>query len=168
MAGSTTKVGQNAGDADQANAAGGTTEQVTQTGDETVAEGAAIAKQVEKDAKKDKDRPLTLDAALHASDPGLKYDDAGALVNSDGKRIALAADATDPDVGWTVQQAGAHLDEKKRTAYPGGPSGQPDQTVHPKELPDPLAAVRAGLLPQNAGVLNVDPGKFDGKKPMEP
>lgn len=161
-----TKPGQSAGDTDRANAADGSTDQVTQTGDVSTAEGAAVAKAVEKD-NKDADF-VTLDAALHATDPGLKYDDTGVLVNKDGKRIALTADATDPDVGWTVQHAGAHLKDKDRQAYPGGPGGVPDQTVHPAELPDPLAAVRAGLLPQNAGVLNVDPGKFSGKKPLEP
>jgi hypothetical protein len=177
MAGTTApKAGQSAGDADAANAAAtGNTEQVTQTGDVTAAEGAQIAKVQEKE--QGKSDVVTLAAALHADDPNLKYDDTGVLVNKDGKRIALTADATDPDVGWTVQSALRARDEDGKpkrgasnqgTPYPGGPSGTPDQTVHPDELPDPLAAVRAGLLPQNVGVLNIDPHKFDGKKPMEP
>lgn len=143
-----------------------TTEQVTQQGGKAVpAEGQRIREQARKDAEK-RD-VVTLAEALNATDPGLEYDEAGALVNADGKRIALSADATDTDVGWTVQQAGAHVDEKDRVAYPGGPATVPDQTFHPDELPDPLAAIRAGLLPQNVEVLNVDPNKFKGKKSLE-
>lgn len=165
MAASSTKPGQSAGDADRANAAGGSTDQVTQTGDTVPAEGAAVAKTVEKE-QDDRDVVTLADVAPYDKD-SVSYDDAGVLVNGDGKRIALAADALDPDVGWTVQQAGAHVKKGDRVAYPGGPSGVPDQTFHPDELPDPVAALRAGLLPQNAGVLNIDPAKFKGKKPLE-
>lgn len=172
MATATDKGGSTPGSADQANAeaANPDTEQVTQTGDPEKAEGQRIREQAAKDAKKRKDDGglVPLAHALNATDPGLKYDEAGALVTKDGKRIAMTADATDPDVGWTVQHAGAHQKEKDRVAYPGAPSTVPDQTFHPDELPDPLAAIRAGLLPQNAEVLNVDPAKFDGKKPLEP
>lgn len=165
MAAATAKAGQSAGDADRANAAGGSTDQVTQTGETTTAEGAAIAKQVEKDAA-DRGVVTLADVAPYEEDT-VSYDEAGVLVNADGKRVALSADALDPDVGWTAQQAQAHVKEKDRVVYPGGPSGTPDQTVHPDELPDPVAALRAGLLPQNAGVLNIDKGKFKGKKPLE-
>lgn len=142
------------------------TEQVIpQAGREAKAEGQRIREQAQRDAE-DRDT-VTLSEALNTTDPKLRYDESGALVNEDGKRIALAADASDPDVGWTVQHAGAHVDEDDRVHYPA-PGNVPDQTVHPKELPDPLAAVRAGLLPQNTEVLNVDPDKFKGKKDLEP
>lgn len=158
------------GSLDLANAtqANPSAEQVTQQGGEAVpAEGERIREQARKDAE-EREGYISLDQALHETDPGLAYDERGALVNADGKRIALSADATDPDVGWTVQQAGAHVKEKDRVAYPGGPATVPDQTFHPDELPDPLAAVRAGLLPQNVEVLNIDPEKFAGKKSLEP
>lgn len=171
MATATDKGGSTPGSADQANAAAAnpTTEQVTQAGEPERAEGQRIREQAAKDAKKrgDDNVRVSLSEALLESDPGLSYDEAGALVNRDGKRVAMTADATDPDVGWTVQHAQSHVKEKDRVAYPGGPSTVPDQTFHPDELPDPLAAVRAGLLPQNVEVLNVDPAKFDGKKPLE-
>lgn len=141
--------------------------QVTQQGGKPVkAEGQRIREQARKDAEK-RDAPLTLSQALNENDPGLKYDDAGVLVNKDGKRIAMAADAHDADVGWTVQQAGAHLDEDDRVHSTGGPATVPDQTVHPDELPDPLAAVQGGLLPQNVNGLNIDRKKFEGKKSLE-
>jgi len=145
-----------------------TAEQVTQQGGKTVkAEGQRIRDKARKDAE-ERDAPVTLAQALNAENPGLKYDDSGGLVNKDGKKIAMAADATDADVGWTVQQAGAHLDEDERTYSTGGPATVPDQTVHLKELPDPLAAIQGGLLPQNVNGLNIDPAKFEGKKSLEP
>lgn len=165
MAASPNKPGQSAGDTDRANAAGGSTEQVTQTGDTVPAEGARIAKEVEKE-NRDRDVITLADATPFDKDT-VSYDDDGVLVNKDGKRVALSADALDPDVGWTAQHAQAHQKKKDRVAYPGGPASVPDQTVHPDELPDPTAALRAGLLPQNAGVLNIDPAKFEGKKSLE-
>lgn len=147
-----------------------TTEQVTQQGGKAVkAEGQRIREAALK-AASERD-VVTLADALNAEDPGLEYDETGALVNADGKRIALSADALDPDVGWTVQHAHAPLsedDDRDPVAYPGGPATVPDQTFHPDELPDPLSAVRAGLLPQNVETLNVDPKKFAGKKDLEP
>jgi hypothetical protein len=161
----TNKPGQSAGDADRANAAGGSTEQVTQTGDTVPAEGAQIAKEVEKENEA-RDVVTLADTTPFDKDT-VTYDEDGVLVNKDGKRVALSADALDPDVGWTAQHAQAHQKKKDRVAYPGGPASTPDQTVHPDELPDPTAALRAGLLPQNAGVLNIDPAKFEGKKSLE-
>ena len=139
---------------------------IPQGGEAVPAEGdrlRELAEQMNEDSN-----VVSLAAALNATDPGLKYDETGLLVNGDGKRIALSADGLDPDVGWTVQHAGAHLDEKDRVNYPGGYAGVPDQTFHPDELPDPLSAIRAGLLPQNMSVLNIDPLKFEGKKSLEP
>lgn len=142
-------------------------EQVTQVGGKTVpAEGQRIRDKARRDAE-ERDAPITLAQALNETDPGLKYDETGVLVNADGKRIAMSADATDADVGWTVQQAGAHLDEDDRVHSVGGPATVPDQTVHPDELPDPLAAIQGGLLPQNVNGLNIDPDKFKGKKSLE-
>lgn len=156
------------GDGDRANAlaADPSTEQVTQPSAPAPAEGQRIREEAREEVE---DRGVvTLAEAMTVDDrAAVQYDDTGQLVNADGKKIALAADATDPDVGWTVQQAGSHVDADERVPYPGGPSGTPDQTVHPDELPDPVAALRAGLLPQNAGVLNVDPDKFEGKKSLE-
>jgi hypothetical protein len=96
---------------------------------------------------------------------GVEYDDDGHLVAAKGKnkgrRIALAADATDPDVGWTVQH-GRGKDGVTKNQQPT----TPDQTFHPDELPDPEAALRAGLLPQDVGSLNVDEDKFEDSKPL--
>jgi hypothetical protein len=160
--------GSTPGTVDTANAATAPDNQTTQAGEVTQAEGARIKEETAKEREKSGSDVVTLADATPWEDDTLKYDDAGVLVNKDGKRVALASDALDPDVGWTVQQAGTHIKEKERVAYPGTPSGVPDQTVHPDELPDPVAALRAGLLPQNAAVLNVDPNKFSGKKPLEP
>lgn len=163
---------EHAGDNDQAVAptANPTTDQVTQQGGRTVpAEGHRI-RQAARDRAEESDAPVTLDTAVFTDDSkALTYDDTGRLVNRDGKPIAMSADALDPDVGWNVQHARAahEEDERELVAYPGGPATVPDQTVHPKELPDPVAAIRAGLLPQNAEVLNVDPDKFKGKKSLE-
>ena len=158
---------QQPGSSDAANAltTNPSAEQVTQAAPEAEAEGQRIREEAR--AQQADSGVVTLAQAITTDDKAaVKYDDTGQLVNADGKKIALAADATDPDVGWTVQQAGSHLDEKDRRAHPA-PSTVPDQTVHPDELPDPVAALQAGLLPQNAGVLNVDAGKFEGKKSLE-
>lgn len=158
---------QGPGSTDAANAANAnpSAEQVTQSGGEAPAEGQRIREDVRKDAK-DRGVVSLNDVIVTGDKNAVKYDETGALVDGDGNRIALAADATDPDVGWTVQQARAEK-AKDRVAYPGGPASVPDQTYHPDELPDPVAALRAGLLPQNTEVLNVDPDKFKGKKPLE-
>lgn len=141
-----------------------TTEQVTSIGGEAVpAEGQKIREQARKNAE---ERGIvSLTDVVYAGDVP-EYDENGQLVNSDGKKIALAADAFDPETGWTVQHAGAH--QEKPVAYPGGYATVPDQTFHPDELPDPTAAVRAGLLPQPMHALNIDPEKFAGKKSLEP
>lgn len=140
--------------------------QVTQSAPVKKAEGQKIREAARK--AEEKRGVVTLASAMYSPDgKSVVYDETGMLVNGDGKKIALAADATDLDVGWTVQNAGSHLDEKDRLHYPGGPATVPDQTVHPDELPDPLAAIQCGLLPQNAAVLNIDSAKFDGKKSLE-
>ena len=144
-----------------------TAEQVTQTGGKTVpAEGQRI-RDAARDEAADRDAPVSLNEVITTDKrDAVKYDDRGALVTGDGKRIALSADATDPDVGWTVQHARTE-DDREGVAYPGGPATVPDQTFHPDELPDPVAALRAGLLPQNTEVLNIDKDKFKGKKSLE-
>jgi len=144
-------------------------DQVTQVGDVVEAEGARLAKEAAKAAKKSAKEPsarpdfTTIQDSVEYS--GIDYDDNGVLVNGDGKPIALASDATDLDVGWTVQ----HRNRDKAIHYPAGagPASVPDQTFHPDELPNPAAALRAGLLPQNLSTLNVDPKKFEGKKSLE-
>lgn len=154
-------------DAAVAASANPTAEQVTQTDRGTVpAEGQRIREQAREEAE-DRGRPLSLNEVITTdARDAVKYDATGRLVTGDGQRIALSADANDPDVGWTVQQARVE-DEGDRVAYPGGPATIPDQTFHPDELPDPVAALRAGLLPQNTEVLNIDKDKFKGKKSLE-
>lgn len=153
------------GDVQAAATSNPTADQVTVQGGETVeAEGQRIREQVRDDAE-DRNGPVSLNEVITTNKrDAVKYDERGALVTGDGQRIALSADATDPDVGWTVQQARL---EKNAVAYPGGPATVPDQTYHPDELPDPVAALRAGLLPQNTEVLNIDSEKFAGKKSLE-
>lgn len=154
-------------DAAVAASANPTAEQVTQQGGRAVpAEGQRIRDQAREDAE-DRDAPVSLNEVITTDKrDAVKYDERGALVTGDGQKIALAADATDPDVGWTVQHA-RREDNDDRVAYPGGPATVPDQTFHPDELPDPVAALRAGLLPQNTEVLNIDKDKFKGKKSLE-
>lgn len=141
------------------------TEQVTvQDGEAVPAEGQRIREQV-RDEAEDRDGPVSLNEVITTNKrDAVKYDERGALVTGDGQRVALSADATDPDVGWTVQHARR---DDGAVAYPGGPATIPDQTFHPDELPDPVAALRAGLLPQNTEVLNIDSEKFAGKKSLE-
>jgi hypothetical protein len=141
-----------------------TAEQVTQQGGRAVpAEGQRIREQA-REAAEERGVVTLNDVIVTGDRDAVTYDERGALVDGDGNRIALAADAGDPDVGWTVQQARA---EDSPVAYPGGPATVPDQTYHPDELPDPVAALRAGLLPQNTEVLNIDKKKFAGKKSLE-
>jgi hypothetical protein len=131
------------------------------TGGSTATEERTETPTEEHDETKAKSGVVSLNEVITTDKKdAVRYDKSGALVTKDGQKIALAADATDPDVGWTVQQARA---EKDPVAYPGGPATVPDQTVHPDELPDPVAALRAGLLPQNTEVLNIDPKKFRDK-----
>lgn len=167
----TTATGQTPGSADAANAlASPTPEQVTQPSPVKPAEGARILKEAEKAAKKagPSARPDFATIEESTINAGLAYDEAGVLRNDDGRPIALSADATDLDVGWTVQHAHTPRGGESADAihYPVG-SSVPDQTFHPSELPHPMSAIRAGLLPQNLSVLNIDTKKFDGKKSLE-
>lgn len=159
-----------AGSTDLANAAANPEpDQVTQVGDTVKAEGARLAEEAAKAAKKAAKeptaRPETTTIAESLVYDGIDYNDEGHLVNGDGKKIALASDATDLDVGWTAQ----HRNRDTAIHYPvgAGPASVPDQTFHPSELPNPSAALRAGLLPQNLNTLNIDSKKFEGKKSLE-
>jgi len=111
--------------------------------------------------------PDVVDFATAITVNGVEYDDDGRLVATHGKHkgkpIALAADATDPDVGWTAQHG-----RGEKGSAPGVIDSTPDQTFHPDELPDPVAALVSGQLPQNLTGLNVDEDKFKNKKPLEP
>lgn len=118
----------------------------------------------------------TVDLGTATIVDGIGYDeDTGRLIHTEsGKPISNTADATDLDVGWTVQGARHKRDEdgnvtEEGTAYPGlnAHDDVPSQTFHPDELPDPLVAVRNGLLPQNVTGLRLDEDKFKKKHDFE-
>jgi hypothetical protein len=99
---------------------------------------------------------------------GVEYDETGRLVSSeDGSPLATTADAYDATVGWTAQH-GLALEGRDAKPIPlEAGFGLPDQTFHPDELPDPLTALKNGMLPQSTVGLRLDEAKFEKKHDFE-